>query len=197
MFAYLKGLIAGKSPNRVIIDCSGVGYDVSIPLSTYEKLGNIGDAGMLHIHSSWSDAGMFLYGFYSAEELQLFRLLISISGIGPKSALCVLSGMSVSRFVEAVRDGNSTLISQVPGLGPKTSQRIIVELKDRVDAFGYGVSRTADGGSSGTNREAEEALVSLGFKIGAVRKALNKVSEETTDLKIIIKEAIKFLYKSR
>jgi len=197
MFAYLKGKIAEKSPNRVIIDCNGVGYDVAIPISTYEKIGNNGDEGTLYIHTSWSDAGFYMYGFESNDELKLFRLLVSISGIGPKSALSVLSGMSVSKFIDAIRDGNSGLISKVPGLGPKTSQRIIVELRDRVDAFGYDPVSQATNVIGSVNQEAEEALVSLGFKINAVRKALKKLPDDLTDLESIIKETIKLLYKSR
>ncbi len=196
MFAYLRGLLAEKEFSYVILDCMGVGYEVSIPLSTYEKLPKAGEKAKLLIHFGMSEDGIRLYGFHTPEERDMFRLLLSVSKIGPKSALAALSGMSVRNWVEAIESGDARLIATVPGLGKKTAERVIIDLKDRVQQI-----KLPEGDSvvqrTEIVQEAESALEALGYKKPEISKAIKKVYEPAkySDAEILIKDVIRFLYK--
>ncbi len=196
MFAYLNGLLSVKEFSHVIIECAGVGYEVNIPLSTYGKLPHTGEKALLLIHFAMSEDGIRLYGFATEAERDMFRLLMSVSKVGPKIALAALSGLSVSNWVDAIESGDARLIATVPGLGKKTAERVIVDLKDKILQIKLpdhekGVQRDE------ITQEAESALMALGYKKPEIDKALKKVyvPSKYSDVEILIKDVIRFLYK--
>ncbi len=201
MISYLKGFLAKKEPVNVIIDCGGVGYEVNIPLSTFDKLPSINKEIKLHIHYSFNEMdGVRLFGFFTLDEKELFRQLISISKVGPKIALSVLSALSVQDMIRAVQSGDIGLISTVPGIGKKSAERLIIELKDKVGSIlTETILKVAGSVEPDIVREAESALITLGYKPYEIRK---KISELLKDQKLesteeIIKATIKSLYKKR
>ncbi len=132
MIAHLKGVLAEKAAGRVVVDVSGVGYEVLIPYSTYYELGEDGDTVSLHIYTHVKEDAFSLYGFSTSKEKRLFTQLIQISGIGPKLGVAILSGMPVGEFVEAVTDKNVVKLNEIPGVGKKTAERLVLEMKDKV-----------------------------------------------------------------
>jgi Holliday junction DNA helicase RuvA len=201
MISYLKGVLSGKEPVIAIIDCQGVGYEVNIPLSTFDKLPEIGKEVKLLIHYSFNEVdGNRLFGFITSEEKELFRHLIAISKIGPKLALSILSGLSVGNLIHAIQIGDVSLIATIPGIGKKSAERLIIELKDRVGSIQP--DQLLNGGGIGHTdmiKEAESALLTLGYKQFEIRKifsALLKEQEFTTSEEIV-KACIKALYRKR
>src|ERR1700752_3275337 len=134
MIGYLRGKLVDKRPNQVLVDVNGVGYQVSIPLSTFYSLGELHDDVTLLVHTHLREDSIALYGFLTAREKQFFELLLSASGVGPVLALKILSGMSVEELVPAIRAGDLARLTRIPGVGRKTAERIVVELKDRLGA---------------------------------------------------------------
>ena len=132
MIAHLRGSILEKHPNRIVIDVNGVGYDVFVPLSTFYGLGEPGAAIALRIHTHVREDAFLLYGFATLLEQELFERLIGVSGIGPKVALAVLSGIEPQEFIRAIERGDLARLTAIPGVGKKTSERIVLELKDRL-----------------------------------------------------------------
>ncbi len=132
MIAHLRGTILEKQPNRVVVDVGGVGYDVAVPLSTFYGLGEPGGEVSLRVHTHVREDAIALFGFASALELDLFERLIGISGIGPKVGLAVLSGIEPSELISAIERGDLARLTAIPGVGKKTSERIVLELKDRL-----------------------------------------------------------------
>ncbi len=132
MIAHLRGSILEKQPNRIVVDVNGVGYDVFVPLSTFYGLGEPGAALALHIHTHVREDALVLYGFATRLEQELFERLIGVSGIGPKLALAVLSGIEPQEFIRAIERGDLARLTAIPGVGKKTSERIVLELKDRL-----------------------------------------------------------------
>ena len=132
MIAFLRGRVLDKQPNRVVVDVEGVGYEVHVPLSTYYDLGDEGAETALRVHTHVRDDALQLYGFLTALEQQLFERLIGISGIGPRLAIAVLSGIETRELVTAVQRGDVARLTRIPGVGRKTAERIILELKDRL-----------------------------------------------------------------
>lgn len=199
MIAYLNGILQKKEPVQAIIECGGVGYEVHIPLSTFDKLPEQGKTVQLHIHYAFNEIdGVRLFGFYSSEEKDLFRLLINISKIGPKLALAVLSGLPLSDFIRAVQMSDVNHISTIPGIGKKSAERLIIELKDKVGNLGSkGFLTNIDKGKADLIREAETALITLGYRQADVRKTINKLLQknEFTTSQEIVKATIKALYQ--
>jgi Holliday junction DNA helicase RuvA len=134
MIAFLKGKLIKKKPGQVVLDVQGVGYCAGIPLSTYLQLGEVGETAELFIHTHVTDSSLALYGFNAEEERDVFLKLISISGIGPKIALNILSGIEVSDLKDAIRESNVARISLIPGIGKKTAMRIALELQEKLIA---------------------------------------------------------------
>ena len=132
MIAHLRGSILEKQPNRIVVDVNGVGYDVFVPLSTFYGLGEPGSAIALRIHTHVREDALLLYGFATLLEQELFERLIGVSGIGPKVALAVLSGIEPQEFIRAIERGDLARLTAIPGVGKKTSERIVLELKDRL-----------------------------------------------------------------
>jgi Holliday junction DNA helicase RuvA len=171
MISYLKGTLIRKSTSNVLLDVHGVGYGVSIPLSTYLKLGNIDDLQELHIYTHVTDSALALYGFISEREKDLFLKLISISGIGPKIALNILSGIEASDLEDAIRRADVVRISLVPGIGKKTAMRIAMELQEKLELK----EKVLDVETIKEKEDLVSALMNLGFK----RKEVEKVVEDS------------------
>ncbi|MFB0565746.1 MAG: Holliday junction branch migration protein RuvA [Candidatus Aminicenantaceae bacterium] len=171
MISYLKGNLIQKSPNQVTLDVGGVGYCALIPLSTYFNLGNLNEPVELLIYTHLTDNSLSLYGFYTDDEREIFMKLISISGIGPKLALNILSGIGPSELEDAIKRSDVARISLIPGIGKKTALRIALELQEKIEKKGK-VLAARD------TQETEDlisALVNLGFK----RKEVESVVNET------------------
>ncbi|MCW1887042.1 Holliday junction branch migration protein RuvA [Luteolibacter flavescens] len=182
MIARLRGKVLEAYPNRLVVDVNGVGYEVHVPISTFDKLHpHEGVAVDLRTHLHIRETAHTLYGFATEEERDLFLLLIDrVSGIGPAIAMAILSGMPAGRFKACVANGEITELSKIKGLGKKTAERIVLELKDKV-----GVADTwqevASGQMAPAAADAELALVALGYKQVEARKAVRKVLDVTPD----------------
>ncbi|UCE41541.1 MAG: Holliday junction branch migration protein RuvA [Candidatus Aminicenantes bacterium] len=170
MIAYLKGNLIQKKTSQVILDIGGVGYRASIPLSTYLKLGDINEMAELHIYTHVTDSSLALYGFYSEKERDLFLKLISISGIGPKIALNILSGIESSDLEDAIRQSDVARISLIPGIGKKTAMRIALELQEKLDLK----EKVLETQSIKEKEDLISALMNLGFK----RREVEKIVDE-------------------
>jgi len=193
MIAALTGILKFKSPTEILIDVNGVGYAVSIPLSTYEKLGDLGSSVSLLTHFYVSEDAMLLFGLFTEEERRLFKLLISVSGIGPKIAQSTLSGMNVEELKSHIVGGNVNALMAIPGVGKKTAERLIVELRDKA---GKTVSDYEPASFTGTataamRSEALQALTSLGYNQQIAEKAIRLVVKEAEGSTITLEELIK------
>jgi holliday junction DNA helicase RuvA len=193
MIASLSGILKQKNPTEVLLDVHGVGYAVHISLSTYEKLGNVNSPTTLLTHLHIREDAMLLYGFATEEERRLFKLLLSVSGIGPKLAQSILSGMNANELGSHLRAGNVTALTAIPGIGKKTAERMVVELRDKVTkAIGSAEFNSADmTANAGIRNEALMALMSLGFNQQTAEKAIRLASSEATDSTLSLEELIK------
>lgn len=190
MIAHLSGTILFAGDKYVVIDTAGVGYKVRITLDTLQKLKkNIGKGASLWIHTAVREDAIDLYGFEEATSLEFFELLISVSGIGPKGALGILNVAPVAHLKEAIATGDTGALTKVSGIGSKSAQKIILELRDKLGGH------ESETGSTmlGDERDAIEGLVALGYAERSAREALKKVSPETRGTSARIKEALKQL----
>jgi holliday junction DNA helicase RuvA len=182
VIALLRGTLVDKAPSRLIVDAGGVGYDVQVPLSTFYVVGEPGMPVTLRIHTHVREDAIALFGFATPLELNLFERLIAVSGIGPKLALAVLSGIEPDDFIRAVRGQDVARLTAIPGIGKKTAERIGLELKDRLPA-----SLTAGGvGTAAAARPEDQlrddlmsALVNLGYQRAAAEKAIETVVQRS------------------
>lgn len=166
MIAFLRGRVLDKHPNRLIVDVQGVGYEVHVPLSTYYDVGDEGADVSLRVHTHVREDALHLYGFLTALEQQLFERLIGISGIGPKLAISVLSGIDPHELVGAVTRGDVARLTAIPGIGKKTAERIVLELRDRLPPLAGARASEALAPASAANRLRDDlvsALVNLGY----------------------------------
>ncbi|MBX7151205.1 Holliday junction branch migration protein RuvA [bacterium] len=194
MIAYLKGIIAEKNPTRTVLDVNGVGYEVLIPVSSYEKLGTIGESVQLLTYLHVREDIMQLFGFSTPDEREVFLLLISVSGIGPKSALGILSSVALPDFKKAIAQEDYNLLTAVPGIGKKTAQRLVVELKEKVAKIS-----TSDEGTrapivrsaTDTTDEAMMALMSLGYAKAVAEKSITRALRENPGKEFSLQELIK------
>jgi Holliday junction DNA helicase RuvA len=181
MIGHLRGTVLEKHPNQVILEAAGVGYDVQIPISTYTALPEAGGSVALRIHTHVREDALLLFGFATAEEKAVFERLISISGIGPKLAITVLSGLPTSDLVSSIRNSDVQRLVRIPGVGKKTAERMVLELKDKltvVDAAGKSVPAADTGPSfSALERDVLSALQNLGCSRPAAEEALRKVKD--------------------
>lgn len=196
MFNYLRGEVAELNPLYCVIDCNGVGYEVEIPLSTYEKIRSLTSIKLL-IHYHQNDEGVRLFGFLTKEEKELFRKLISISRVGPKIALSMLSALPVTTIINSIMSEDYSLLAKVPGLGKKTAQRLIIELKDKVSEIEINGQNAGMTKMNNVAKEAEVALLTLGYRPFDIRKAFQVIIAEEPQIGVedLIKKSIKNLYK--
>ncbi|MDM7922469.1 MAG: Holliday junction branch migration protein RuvA [Pyrinomonadaceae bacterium] len=188
MIGYLSGKLLEKHANQAVVDVSGVGYDVTIPLSTFYELGEPGSDVSLRIHTHVREDAIQLFGFSSVRERELFLKLISVQGVGAKSGITMLSGMSGDEIIAAIRTENISKLTAIPGVGRKTAERMVIELRDKVGdlvgtsqaASAVGSAETPDGGEAVFD-DALSALVNLGYQKNAAEKALQQASREGTE----------------
>jgi holliday junction DNA helicase RuvA len=176
MIAFLRGVVAEKAPSRIIVDVHGVGYDVLVPLSTFYVVGEPGAEVALRIHTHVREEALALYGFATSLEQGLFERLISISGIGPKLALAVLSGIEPPELVKAIRLQDVARLTAIPGVGKKTAERIGLELKDRLPAARQGGAGEPEPEASAADQMRADllsALLNLGYQRAAAEKAID------------------------
>ncbi len=179
MIAHLKGALTEKAAGRVVVDVSGVGYEVLIPYSTYYELGEVGDTVSLHIYTHVKEDAFSLYGFSTNKEKRLFTQLIQISGIGPKLGVAILSGLPVSEFVEAVTGENVVKLNEIPGVGKKTAERLVLEMKDKVVEWFPQFEEDQAGGVSGSlHVDVVSALVNLGYPKNTAERAAARARQE-------------------
>ena len=183
MIAQLRGRILEKQPNRIVIDVNGVGYDVSVPLSTYYGLGDAGAEIALRIHTHVREDALALYGFATPLEQELFLRLIGVSGIGPKVALAVLSGIETAELMRAIEHSDVARLTAIPGVGKKTSERIVLELKDRLPRVPAAAVSAGDNGASAplVRDDVLSALVNLGYHRPLAEKAVAAAMKAAPD----------------
>ncbi len=192
MIASLKGIVQSKKPEGIIVDVSGVGYHVCIPLCNLIDIPEPGEKVFLHTYTHVREDALQLFGFLSEEDRRLFTTLLGVSGIGPKLGLAVLSGMPVRRFIEAVNNEDVPLLSTIPGLGKKTAARVILELKGKLPSTDIGGAYPLRENSAA--EDAISALVNLGYKKPSSEKAVEKaVKHGSETIEDIIKEALKYM----
>ncbi len=180
MIAHLRGQILSKSPNAVVIDCGGVGYELAISVTTYTEIGDVGGEARLHVHTHVREDALLLFGFAELTEKRLFEKLLTISGIGPKLAITVLSGISAERLVGAIRGGDHATLTRIPGIGKKTAERVVLELKDKLDDLaGFTAAGVAARPSLGaTAEDVLSALVNLGYPRPIAQKAVETAAKD-------------------
>ena len=185
MIGQLRGRLAEKRPNQVLVDVGGVGYLVQVPLSTYAALGELHTEVILLIHTHVREDALALYGFVSAREKHFFEMLLSASGVGPTLALKILSGMSVEELVPAIRGSDLVRLTKIPGVGRKTAERMVVELKDRLEIVAIEAERPAAASPAGVEADVISALVNLGYDgrtaegaVGEAKRAAGAASFE-------------------
>jgi len=191
MIHYLKGILEYKSPAFIIVDVGGVGYEINIPLSSFDLLPSEGKEIKINTYLHWRENGLTLYGFVTQEERDFFGLLISISKIGPKSALRIVSRISPSEFKRAIKKGDLTTLTHIPGIGGKTAQRLILELKERVEE-----EEMVEPGKETITKDTLSALISLGYTRKEAEKAVKEAlrsTEEGVDLAGLIREALRHI----
>jgi Holliday junction DNA helicase RuvA len=176
MIAYLRGTILEKHPNQVVVDTGGVGYSVTIPISTYSALPPAGAEVRLRIHTHVREDALSLYGFLTHEEKALFEKLIDVSGIGPRLAVTVLSGLPTADLVASIRNGQVEQLVRIPGVGKKTAERIVLELRDKLDIIGVvAPAATAPAGAlTALDQDVLSALMNLGCTRTAAEAAVRK-----------------------
>jgi Holliday junction DNA helicase RuvA len=177
MIAHLRGILLEKRPTQAVVEVSGVGYDVNIPVSTYSALPDAGHEVRLRIHTHVREDAIALFGFASTEEKGLFERLISVSGIGPKLAITVLSGLPTPDLIIAIRGAQTERLVRIPGVGKKTAERIVLELKDKLEGIGTAVAPvTAEKPLALSNVEMDvlSALTNLGCQRAAAETAIRK-----------------------
>ncbi len=194
MIGYIKGEVAAIYEDRIVLECAGIGYNIYMPSTGLEFIDDIGSEVRIYTYLSVREDAMLLYGFLTKDDLDIFKLLITVNGIGPKGALAILSVMTADQLKFAIASGDSALISKAPGVGPKTAQRVILDLKDRIDTVDAFMNTTREGGKvSGAlddvRAEASLALVALGYSQADSNRAVRAV-EDADDVETVLKQAL-------
>ncbi|MGE0450395.1 MAG: Holliday junction branch migration protein RuvA [Vicinamibacterales bacterium] len=179
MIAHLRGRLFEKQPNRLVVDVNGVGYDVAVPLSTFYGIGDAGADISLRIHTHVREDAIALFGFATRLELDLFERLISVSGIGPKVALAVLSGIDPPELIRAIQDGDIARLTAIPGVGKKTAERIVLELKDRLPASAQPAAPAGAAKPSAVADDVLSALMNLGYHRPLAERAVERAVKES------------------
>ena len=193
MIAHLRGRLISKHPGQTIVEAGGVGYDVAISVPTFSELPAVGSEVALHIHTHVREDALALYGFLRAEEKQLFEKLITVSGIGPKLAITILSGMPVTEMVGAIRSGDVARLTRIPGIGKKTAERMVLELRDKLEGFGEAAAPKL---ATPVEEDVLSALVNLGYQRAAAERALVAVGNgKSASFDVLFREALSALSK--
>jgi Holliday junction DNA helicase RuvA len=176
MIAHLRGKLLAKHPNQAIVETAGVGYDVTISVPTFSDLSAVGGDVALHIHTHVREDVIALYGFLRSAEKALFEKLITVSGIGPKLAITILSGMAADAMVNAIRGNDIARLTRIPGIGKKTAERMVLELRDKLPVEKHGEIAAAPP-LSAVEEDVLSALVNLGYQRGSAERAIASVSK--------------------
>ncbi|GEA10319.1 Holliday junction branch migration protein RuvA [Alteromonas sp. KUL49] len=203
MIGRIRGTLIEKQPPQILVDVSGVGYEVQLPMTNFYELPAVGEEVVVHTHFVVREDAQLLFGFTDKVSRELFRELIKANGVGPKLGLAILSGMSASQFLNNVQNEDVSALVSLPGIGKKTAERLVVELKDRLKKFGQNQQidmppPLADDGDNNTivalndaREEAQSALVALGYKPAQASKLVESVYQENMDSESLIREALK------
>ena len=195
MIAHLRGKLIHKEPGQAIVECAGVGYDVAISVPTFTALPSLGAEAALYIHTQVSDDAIALFGFLEREEKRLFERLITVSGVGPKLAIKMLSGLSPERTVQAIRAQDHAQLTRIPGVGKKLAERLVVELKDKLEDFAVAPAPAAVKGVA--VEDVLSALVNLGYQRPAAEKAIEQAASKdesvTANFDALFRSALKVI----
>ncbi|HEX7060672.1 MAG TPA: Holliday junction branch migration protein RuvA [Woeseiaceae bacterium] len=191
MIGSLRGRLAGKLPPHVVVECGGVGYELETPMSTFFGLPDAGAEVFLHTHLVVREDAHVLFGFSTVEERALFRSLLKVSGVGAKIALGVLSAMSVRDFERCVRQEDVAMLTKIPGIGRKTAERLIIEMRDRLDRGTPALTVVGRTVGSDARAEAFDALIALGYKPNEVQRLLGKIEVSGKSAEDIIRLALR------
>lgn len=202
MIAFLSGKLLEKRFNTAIVDVGGVGYEVSIPLSTFYELGDVGSDVSLRIYTHVREDAIQLFGFKTARERDLYLRLISVQGIGAKSGITMLSGMSADEIIVAIRGNDLARLTSIPGVGQKTAERLVIELRDKVGEVSAGgapldAAARAAVPADAVFEDALSALVNLGYQRAAAEKALRQAAKEGTEMSVqkLLRRSLQMLAK--
>ena len=195
MIAYLNGILAEKDISKVVVECAGVGYEVAIPISTFDRLPAEGEPVKLYTHHEVREDAQLLFGFVSKPEREMFELITTVSGVGPKLALAILSGMTVGDLQLAISQGDAKRLATVKGIGKKTAERLVVELRGKINPIEALANATAETSKeqSAVLRDAMLALTALGMSEETAREKVQRVLEEEPDVRdveIIIRKSL-------
>jgi len=193
MIGFLRGKIISKQPPRLLLDVNGVGYEVDATMSTFYNLPDVGEVAQVFTHLAVSENSQTLYAFASADEKEMFRQLIKVSGIGSRSALTILSGISVEDFIYCVQNEDTATLVKLPGIGKKTAERLIIEMRDRIEVTVKSMSGervSIERQASSPSKEAQDALVALGYKPTEVAKLIKSVDVKDLNTEEIIRLAL-------
>ncbi|MBS1853308.1 MAG: Holliday junction branch migration protein RuvA [Acidobacteria bacterium] len=194
MIAHLRGKLLVKHPNQAIVETGGVGYDVTISVPTFSELPNVGGEVALHIHTHVREDQIALYGFLRPAEKVLFEKLLTVSGIGPKLAITILSGMAADEMVGSIRGNDVARLTKIPGIGRKTAERMVLELRDKLPAPGAPTAEVTPALSS-LEEDVLSALVNLGYQRPAAEKALLVAGKTPGNFESVFREALAALSK--
>jgi len=195
MIASLRGVLVAKSPNQAVIECAGVGYDVAISVATFSALPKEGAEARLHVFTKVAEDQLALFGFAELDEKRLFERLIGVSGIGPKLAITVLSGIASERLVTAIRGSDHASLVKLPGIGKKTAERIVLELKDKLDDLQGFSTSSSDSGPASLGAVADDALSAL-VNLGYARPIAQKAVEAAIAKDPAAKESFEALFRA-
>jgi Holliday junction DNA helicase RuvA len=202
MIGRIRGILLEKQAPELLVDVVGVGYEIQAPMTTFYQLPALGENVVLHTHLIVREDAHLLFGFASREERSLFRALIKVNGVGPKLALAILSGMDVEAFVRCVRDGDTNALVRLPGVGKKTAERLLVEMRDRLRDWHVDGVIVAEGSAQLPGRitdhllEAESALIALGYKPQEATRMVAAVKIDGASSEDLIRAALKSMVKS-
>ncbi len=199
MIAYLRGRLIAKKPNQAILEVGGVGYDVNISVPTFSSLPELGHEVAVHVHTHVREDAIMLFGFSEPREKQFFEKLIALNGIGPKLALTILSGMETGKMIAAIRGNDLTTLTRIPGVGKKTAERMVLELRDKLDGFAAYSDALPAVVITPTSEDVISALVNLGFQRNlaerAVANALKAHGDAAANFDVLFRQALGALSK--
>jgi holliday junction DNA helicase RuvA len=202
MIGQIKGILESKQTHEILVDVNGLGYEIHVPMTTLYQLPELGASVCLQTHLSVREDAQTLFGFSTLEDKSLFRELIKVNGVGPKLALAILSGMTANEFVACIHEGHIIKLTKLPGVGKKTAERLLIDLKDRLKSWAVTKTAAAAGGESDetvvpknnhsdVTTEASEALAALGYKPTIASKLVVQVYEQGMSVQDVIREALK------
>lgn len=197
MIGQLRGVILEKQPPQLLLEVNGVGYEVDAPMSTFYRLPDVGQMVLLHTHFVVREDAHHLYGFYSREERSLFRTLLKVNGVGPKLALTILSGIDTKEFVQAILNNDTANLVRLPGVGKKTAERLIVEMRDKFNGWQETLPNQIDNHdlkkpmTNQATQDAISALIALGYKPQEASRAISKIEEKNLNSEEMIRRALR------